>query len=103
MRDSYQPKSAGLYSALFLALVGCNGDKPQPYKIAPDQLPPVGQLEQRVAHAEEKIDLSTPVKSLVSFERSIRNNELDNALACVYRPELFEAGFSDEERRKKQE
>jgi len=105
MRDSYQPKSAGLYSALFLALLGCNGDKPQPDKIAPDPVKqePIGQLEQRVAYAAEKIDLSTPVKSLVSFERSIRNNELDNALACVYRPELFEAGFSDEERRKKQE
>ncbi|HLD33473.1 MAG TPA: hypothetical protein VJB66_02020 [Candidatus Nanoarchaeia archaeon] len=76
MRDSYQPKSAGLYSALFLALVACNGDKPQPDKTAPDQLPPVGQLEQRVAHAAEKIDLSTPEKAVENYYAALMNPNL---------------------------
>ena len=75
MRDSYQSKEAGFYSTLLAAtlsftlnMVGCEPKQPQPDKIAPDPVrqEPIGQLEQKVAHADvaPKLDLSTPEKAV---------------------------------------
>ncbi len=104
----YQPQ-VPLYAALIAGFLG--GCEKQPSQLEqavqaqglPISGTPRGRLVSPEPKVEQELDLATPVKSLATFERAILEKNVDAALACVYRPELFEAGYTTQERERVRE
>ena len=108
----YNPRTAliDMYAiGIAAALAGCGKDAPVQTGKAVSGLEMTVLAETRndgskgSVFQKEELDLSTPIIALATFERAIMEKDVEKALACVYRPEFFEQGYSNDDRERKME